>query len=109
MSDFTNLEPGKYTLSEINLPGYPCDISDKDVTDDGDIGDKDMSVDNMIKVTFVPGEKDADNNFVDCLAPGSPSRTPSVSPTTRPTKRKHYKKPNKKPNKKPTPHYPMQH
>jgi hypothetical protein len=81
MSDFTNLEPGKYTLSEINLPGYPCDISDKDVTDDGDDGDQDMSVDNMIKVTLVPGEKDADINFIGCLASGSPSRTPSIGPS----------------------------
>jgi uncharacterized surface anchored protein len=80
--EFVNLEPGDYIVREINPPDYPDDIRDEDEMPDGDAGDTDSNVDNLISVTLNPGEMDEGNNFVDAAAPAG---TPTVSPTKAPT------------------------
>jgi hypothetical protein len=64
---FTGLEPGHYVVVEINPPLY-SDVSDYDNTTtppdiDGD--DTAQGPDGNIPVNLVPGESDADNDFVD--------------------------------------------
>ncbi|KAI2514176.1 protein of unknown function DUF11 [Fragilaria crotonensis] len=62
---FSEVEPGSYTVVEVNPPGFPSDLSDYDNTPDGDVGDSNTDVDNTIPVTLKPGENDDGNNFVD--------------------------------------------
>ena len=49
---------------------------------DGDAGDTDSTVDNLIAVTLTPGEVDEENNFVDAAPPtGTPTGSPTKAPT----------------------------
>ncbi len=59
------LEPGNYTVIEIQPGSYPISISDRDELGEGDAGDSDTIVDNLIQVTLKPNQTDAQNNFVD--------------------------------------------
>ncbi len=92
--EFTDVEPGDYTIKEINPDGY-TDVSDFDRTNDGDASDSVTQVNSMIGVTLTPGETDNGNVFVDTLitptpiSQGAPSQSqtnaPSRSPMTPPT------------------------
>ena len=80
--EFVNLEPGDYIVREINDPDYPIDISDQDEMPDGDAGDSDSTVDNLIVVSLIAGEVDEGNDFVDAAAPtGTPTGSPTKAPT----------------------------
>ena len=63
--EFTNLEPGSYTLTETNPVGYDKNISDGDTSPDGDSTDSDLTPDNKISVVLQPSEIDKNNDFVD--------------------------------------------
>ena len=62
---FEEVEPGDYTVVEVNPDGYPSSLSDYDNSPDGDEGDSDTKIDDSIAVTLKPGEDDKDINFVD--------------------------------------------
>jgi hypothetical protein len=72
--EFTGLLPGEYVVEETNPPDYSINFSDQDNTPDGDIGDHDTTVDNLISVTLTDGEVDTGNDFVN-------ARTPTPKPT----------------------------
>ncbi len=59
---FVQVEAGNYTIRQENLEGY-TDVSDLDESPEDGI-DND-GVNNEIPVILLPGETDADNNFVD--------------------------------------------
>ena len=64
--EFTNLEPGSYTLTEETNPvGYDKNISDGDTSPDGGSTDSDLTPDNKISVVLQPSEIDKNNDFVD--------------------------------------------
>jgi hypothetical protein len=85
--NFTGLVPENYAVVKIkNAAGCPVDVSDQDVTLDGDLGDTDTTADNTIDVTLIPGEVDICNNFVDGLVPTpKPTPVPTPKPTPAPT------------------------
>ena len=60
--EFSGVEPGDYTLVQIDSLGYQ-DVSDEDATPDPDGADG--LVDDMIPVTLAAGEVDADNEFIE--------------------------------------------
>jgi SdrD B-like domain len=65
---FSNIPPRDYIVVESNPPDFPVDISDYDISQDGDNDkyDNDTTVDNQIRVTIIPGgEVDDGNMFVD--------------------------------------------
>jgi len=69
---FNDQEPGFYVVVEVQPSGFD-DISDYDGTtgpDDPDGDDSAQGVDNNIPVTLMPGETDADNDFVEFAQPG---------------------------------------
>jgi hypothetical protein len=97
--EFAGLPPGNYVVKETNPLDFPIDVSDQDNSNDGDGGDSDKAVDNLIAVTLTDGEEDKDNDFVDDRAPtASPTRSPTKAPTPPPTP-----SPTKKPTRAPTP------
>jgi hypothetical protein len=51
---FSNVEPGDYSVIEINPTKFPSSLSDKDNSPDGDAGDSDTVVDDTIHVTIKP-------------------------------------------------------
>ena len=73
---FSGLPPGDYTVVETNPPGYPENVKDEDTTPDGDTGDSNTTVDNVISVTLVAGETDNGNSIC--------RRSTTVSPGGRP-------------------------
>ena len=66
---FTDLMPGDYVVVQTQ-PGGLSSVSDQDASDDGDLFDSDVTVDEQIAVTLQSGESDSDNNFVE-QNPGS--------------------------------------
>ena len=62
---FAKVPPGNYQVVETNPEDYPSNVSDKDNSPDGDSGDNNDAVDNVITVTVTPGEDDGGNDFVD--------------------------------------------
>ena len=63
--EFLNIEPGDYKLIEIDSLGFQ-DVSDEDVSIDAiDTDGDDGITDDMIPVTVIAGEIDADNEFVE--------------------------------------------
>ena len=62
---FNELEPGDYTLVEIQPGSHPISVSDADEDTDGDAGDTVTTVDNKISVSLKRNESDVQNNFVD--------------------------------------------
>jgi hypothetical protein len=100
--EFAGLPPGDYVVRETNRLDFPINVSDQDNSNDGDGGDSDKAVDNLIAVTLTDGEKDRDNDFVDDRTPtASPTRSPTKSPTPPPTP-----PPTRKPTRAPTPPLP---
>ena len=72
---FVQMESGSYTIRQENLEGY-TDFSDRDDTPEDGI-DND-GINNEIPVILLPGETDADNNFVDQENVSSITGTSSV-------------------------------
>jgi serine-aspartate repeat-containing protein C/D/E len=62
---FSEVEPGIYTVVEVNPPGFPSSLCDYDNTPDGYVGHSNSNVDDTIPVTLNPGKNDDGNNFVD--------------------------------------------
>ena len=62
--DFVDLVPGDYVVEQTQPADY-IDVSDRDESPDGDVGDSDTTVDNSIAVTTTPGEADMDNDFIE--------------------------------------------
>ena len=62
--DFVGLPAGDYMIQQIQPTGF-ADVSDQDESPDGDAGDSDTSVDNLITVTTTANEADMDNDFVE--------------------------------------------
>jgi hypothetical protein len=83
--EFAGLYPGNYLVEETNPSQYLNDISDQDNSPDGDDGDPDKTVDNLIYVTLTDGEEDKNNDFVDAPTLSS-TKSPVAVPTFSPTK-----------------------
>ena len=62
--DFVGLPAGDYTVEQ-SQPANFADVSDQDESPDGDAGDSDTTVDNVIAVTTIANEADMDNDFIE--------------------------------------------
>jgi len=62
--DFVGLPAGDYTVEQSQPSGFG-DVSDQDESPDGDAGDSDTTVDNVIAVTTTANEADMDNDFIE--------------------------------------------
>ena len=68
--EFTDLEPGDYTVTEqdeAEIDEDYVDVFDGDESDDGDVNDGVLNQDDLIDVTLEAGEDDENNNFVEEL------------------------------------------
>ena len=83
---FPDIPPGVYFVNEINSEECANDVSDQDMTGDGDSFDRDTTVDNLIGVELNPGEDDDGNDFVDGNAVPSESPTTSPAPSDLPSR-----------------------
>ena len=61
---FTPVDPGDYVIEEVQPMGY-LNVEDVDVTEDVDVVDNTDQSDDIIPVTVVPDELDADNLFIE--------------------------------------------
>ena len=69
--EFVDVTPGNYILMQVHPEGYISIFDKDDTAEDGDDGA--WILDEMINVTVITGEHDADNNFVERFDEGKAS------------------------------------